>query len=230
MFNNLFSKAPSKSDEISCPYCGSILETIPERKKKCPACGNLIYPKNDYLSKKKLLMTEEQAINYDQERDAYYERKKIIKMIEEIGFSEKDYYRVKDDLRKQYGHEASDKDIYWRFSNERLGILMKKADFQQMKMIYYHQAIFLAEENRDFRAVLKESARCELLNYQISGVVTKVEILACGNSCEQCKSINGRVLTIKQALQEMPLPHPNCTSTIVSEKPGFCRCIYTAII
>jgi ssDNA-binding Zn-finger/Zn-ribbon topoisomerase 1 len=47
IFEKLFSKLNynTKNSEPNCPYCNIILDSFPERKKKCPKCGNMIFIK-----------------------------------------------------------------------------------------------------------------------------------------------------------------------------------------
>lgn len=213
-------------NEPVCPYCSSVLTVIPQRKKKCTVCGNPVYPRYHYLTKERLFLTQEQVNKYEQEVSAYYARLEIIQVIRGLGYSEEDFQKAKDYLKKKDGFEPSDRDIYWQFSHERLSLLMKQADFPGMSSVYYQQALFADRENRDFKRLLRESIRCELLGLKQSRVVNKVEILDAPDSCEPCKKQHGRILTIDEALREMPIPHPSCTSPMIGGRPGFCRCRY----
>jgi thiol-disulfide isomerase/thioredoxin len=64
-----------------------------------------------------------------------------------------------------------------------------------------------------------------LLNYKSSSVVKKVEILGGqANSCEHCKSLKGKIISISKALKEKPLSREKCTN------PKGCRCCYVPVI
>jgi hypothetical protein len=49
------------SPKPACPYCNFMLEEIPGRKKKCPACGHFIYVRTRPSDRQRILVTESQA-------------------------------------------------------------------------------------------------------------------------------------------------------------------------
>jgi len=51
--------------EIKCPYCSIELEKIPVRKSKCKSCKKIIYIRTNYLTSKKLLLSEKDATIFD---------------------------------------------------------------------------------------------------------------------------------------------------------------------
>ena len=53
-------------DISSCPYCQSLLEKRPGRKKKCPHCENYIYVRRDPDLDEKVLATEEQVADIEE--------------------------------------------------------------------------------------------------------------------------------------------------------------------
>ena len=65
-----------------------------------------------------------------------------------------------------------------------------------------------------------------LLQWNKSGVVLKVEILASDNSCENCKSQNGKIYSIGDAIKNKPLPCKECNNEVY----GYCRCTYLPVI
>jgi uncharacterized Zn finger protein (UPF0148 family) len=80
LLSKLFGGTDSKFERIgnldnTCPYCGSSLAERPKRKKKCPHCGNYIYVRTRPADRKKVLVTEEQAQEIEQQWEVYhYER------------------------------------------------------------------------------------------------------------------------------------------------------------
>ena len=57
-----------KTQIVICPYCNTLLDKMPTQKKKCPSCGNDIYVRTEYPSRKKLLLTKEQVDKLDAQR------------------------------------------------------------------------------------------------------------------------------------------------------------------
>jgi len=70
----------------NCPYCNKKLEIIPTRKSKCPFCDKYIYSKTRLSDKKKVLVTEEQKNQIDEEWNK--------KWIEKNGRNEEEQYEI----------------------------------------------------------------------------------------------------------------------------------------
>ena len=64
-----------------------------------------------------------------------------------------------------------------------------------------------------------------LLQYKQSDVISKVEILTALDSCENCKSQQGRIYTVEEAIKTRPLPCRDC-----NHEAGYCRCTYLPVI
>ena len=70
-------------------------------------------------------------------------------------------------------------------------------------------AHFLRVEGRSFFHVLREIQKCDLMVYKQVGF-KKVRILTTKeDSCKACSKLEGKVLTIEEALKTMPLPVKN---------------------
>lgn len=55
-----------------CPYCGVLLDNMPGRKKKCPACGEFIYVRTRPSDRVRVLVTEAQAEEIKAQWSAYH--------------------------------------------------------------------------------------------------------------------------------------------------------------
>jgi len=44
--------------------------------------------------------------------------------------------------------------------------------------------------------------------------------------CEACKQVDGKILSIKEALKTMPIPIKECTNYPYNENRSFCVCSY----
>ncbi|MDR9500965.1 MAG: hypothetical protein RI601_04140 [Desulfurivibrionaceae bacterium] len=71
LFDFLFKKKPTferiGNIEPVCPYCSISLDKKPGRKKKCPSCGNFIYVRTSPINNQKILVTEEQTIQLEEQ-------------------------------------------------------------------------------------------------------------------------------------------------------------------
>ena len=56
------------------------------------------------------------------------------------------------------------------------------------------------------------------------------QIVSQRNSCESCRSLDGTVLAVEEALQEMPIPCKACVYGVSKTEPfAWCRCMYIAV-
>lgn len=118
-------------------------------------------------------------------------------------------------------------DEKWKKFNEKLEKLMKGGDFFGLGATYYEMADFVKGEGKDegqFRELgYQMKLHCtdtELSRYKVSGVIKEVSILCTGDSCNFCKTLNGKSFSITQAILDKPIPVRRCT-----HKYG-CRCCY----
>jgi len=205
---------------ILCPYCGYRFDVMPQRKCKCPDCKQVVCPKSTPEHREKRLMTEVEAEEAEGLWDKYQQRRSALFTLSSFGLSET---HLEEQL-KTGGKSAADV-----VAALLLSVAESATDLHDRKMAFYQLALAAEREGHAFCEHLANAAMCELLRYQQSGV-QKVEILSAGegNACPQCQSQNGRVLSIVDALREMPIPCSHCIHTLVGDAPGFCRCCYVA--
>ena len=100
--------------ESRCPHCQTPLEKRPARKKKCPHCGEFIYVRTRPADRNKVLVTEQQAAQVD-------EQWTIVHGTLNIDQEEKrEFDAAKNELGKRFGSEPSDRDVWWSIYNKRL--------------------------------------------------------------------------------------------------------------
>jgi predicted RNA-binding Zn-ribbon protein involved in translation (DUF1610 family) len=214
-----------------CPYCKQILDKRPQRKKKCPHCGEYIYVRTPPSGNgSRTLVTEEGAKEIDKEWNRLHYRKKWLQTLAQYGISDNDFESHREMLRDRFGQEPGDGDVVWSLFHKALDGSMKGGDLQEVKMLYFEMALFLYQEGRGFSHLLEQSRKMELVGYKEWGRPMQVEILAGGDSCESCKAQNGRILTVDEALKTMPLPNKGCTYELKPGRPGWCRCVYLPVL
>jgi len=121
------------------------------------------------------------------------------------------------------------RDEKWKRFNKKLERLMYENNHWELVTTYYEMASFLEEEG-------KNGNRLRELGYQTKIKLhdddldrfkgtDKVEIITCKeNSCEACRSLDGRVFLVKETRERRILPVKGCT-----HKYG-CRCCYAPYI
>lgn len=226
------TKEVLKPKEIKCPYCSFVLEKMPTRKQKCKSCNNEYLVRTHYITKEKIILTDKEAISYDKEKEKYYIDKSLVdglKLHIDVD-KEKIDKLVKittKELTEKFGKPASLGDVAWSVSNKMVMEAIKDNDLNMLSFLYFQMSLYLYESGRDYRELKAKSFELDLLNYKKSEVVTKIEVLATNESCEHCKSLNGTIYSIKEALEKKILPCKECSYQI-NEKSGlgWCRCCY----
>ncbi len=215
-----------KKQKPNCPYCEASLDPVPTRKKKCPSCGQFIYVRRRPSDRKRILVTEEDAKRIEEEWKRIHEEQEYKQLLEHFSVSQKEYQNREKDLLKKFKTVPSQRDVFWAILNDRLLEAMKGKSWGKISELYREQAHFLIDEGKDPFRSLQESMRCQLRDYHSSGVVKKVQVYSAGNSsCDKCKELRGKILTVEQALETMPIPVDNCANSY-----GYCRCVYLPIV
>ncbi len=222
-------KGNAVESESICPYCKNTLEKKPTRKKKCSNCNNFIFVRTLPSTRQKVLVTENEAKKIDLEWDKVNYRKNAINQLSSYGINEKNYDNRKKELSKKLNSEANDGDVVWSLLNEQLNKKMKDNDFGFLSMIYADMALILYKEGKDCFTYQQQATKMVLLSHKQSSF-NNVKILTCGiNSCEACQKLDGKVFTIEEALEKMPIPVKECSTKMYDKNRGFCRCCYNIV-
>jgi ssDNA-binding Zn-finger/Zn-ribbon topoisomerase 1 len=200
-----------------CPYCGIKLNPIPQRKKKCPSCSKFIYVKRRLNEEVRRLVTEDDAKFIEQEWVSRSNAQELERILKEHNVDQDE----QEAIHTQLGLAASVNDIHWAILNRRNIEAMRSSNWSQSAGLYFEMALICHEEGKAFFHLLQEHSRCQLRSCQQLGI-ENVEILTTGNqSCPRCRSLQGKVFNIGQALLEMPIPVRDCEYW-----DGWCRCEY----
>jgi hypothetical protein len=216
-----------------CPYCKQNLSKRPKRKTKCPHCGEYVFVRTSPSGNgSKVLVTDDEAEQIDLEWQRIHSRKKWMQSLAQYGISDADFDRHKKSLGERFRQEPRDSDVVWSLFHEALDASMKSGDLRELKMLYFEMALFAYEEGRDFFHLLEQSRKMELTEFKKGGYVEKVSIITAGDaSCEACQKLAGRVFTVDEALEQMPIPCEDCTFDFRGRgQPGWCRCLYGAVV
>ncbi len=120
----------------------------------------------------------------------------------------------------------------WRRLSEMVRVAMQAGDLQSLKSAYQQQANILFVEGRPHLHVAQLARRVELMSL-LELDVAGVEVMTADDErvCAHCHSLEGKVFTIQEALEAMPIPGPYCTDGI-EQNPhsGRCRCSYRAVL
>ena len=111
--------------------------------------------------------------------------------------------------------------------NKKCPVCQSKIMLREGKLLTKEQAQEYDEKKHQRIARYIATSQMESLRrYQKSGVVKYAEILAASeNSCEACRCLNGKRLSVESELRNPTLPVKNCTSVY-----GHCRCCYLPVV
>lgn len=126
-----------------CPYCSCILEKKPGRKKKCPECGNFIYVRTRPLDREKILITEQQILEVEEQWAIANGRH------EEFLASRQQHEDTKTKLREKFGREPADHDVQWAIYNKELMEHARNGDWGLYRNVRFNMAEILRKESRD---------------------------------------------------------------------------------
>ncbi len=202
----LFSKAKKDTQtapSANCPHCGVNLDPVPQRKTKCRACGKDIYVKSDPFNKHTTYyLKHEDALSLDMVRDL------------QIG------EKLFSDAKSKALNNQSLSDIVWGLVNLEKQKAARKNDWQTISSITRRQARHLYETGREYFHI-QQAAVKEQLQGELAQGITHVKIISARDdrTCEKCRSQDGMVFTIKEAIEKMPLP-------VKCDNGEMCRCLY----
>lgn len=217
-------KVNKSEDATYCPYCNYQFPVMPQRKGPCPSCQKMIFVWYSTLQNTKKLITEEEAIRIEKEISEHIEKYELLNKQEMVNQSEDEMILLQNELKEKDPNVTLD-DAYLFLLNSKIAETESDSEKAQL---FYLKALLLDNSGKDFFDDLHEARRFELLNLKTHEYVSKVQIIANPDSCKACKVDADRVLSVDEALQQMPLPHRNCTRPLHGEN-GFCRCTYLIV-
>lgn len=238
MFNIFKTKTEEAPEEKTafCPYCSVNLEKIPTRKTKCKSCGKEFLVRTHYLTKQKVILTQNAADLYDIEKDKYYVDKSFLNSLTFLSGLEEDKMnklveKTRQDLSLKFGKQASLGDTLWGIANKLIQEEIKSNNTSTLKGLYMQMGMYLHNTGRDSGAVVANSFKLDLMEYKNNSVVTGVEVISANDSCDFCKANNGKIFKIADAIEQSILPCNSCTFKLNKEaKSGWCRCCYAPVV
>ena len=140
----------------------------------------------------------------------------------------KKYLLTEQETRAQ---ELNRRDTRWKELSEQVRVASQAGDLQALRLAYYEQAEILFVEGRNHIDTRQLSASVELRHLQSIGI-ERVSIRTSDDErvCAHCRSWEGKVISVEDALEQMPIPGPNCDDNSYGNPyGGRCRCGYKAI-
>ncbi|WP_287365162.1 hypothetical protein [Thauera sp.] len=187
--------------EPKCPNCGGLLKKVPQRKTKCPHCGEFMFVRATPNDPTKRLVTAAAADAIEKAWQERYTQGRV------------------DQAAGQFGLPAGLSANQLRAQLMRL--VMDERD-RPGAMQAAVQLMALAESNGRRDAAMRWYYAHQLKGLGERGF-EKAEVRAGLDSCPACQAVAGRELTIAEALQQI-VPSPGCEMV----STGRASCAYWA--
>ncbi len=148
-----------------------------------------------------------------------------------FGVDRDDFFQEGEKLTQRFGKQPASGDVLWSLYN-RLAHDSMSSGAAPSPFLYFLMAHYLYEDGRDFFHLLEQSRKMELTAYKRDGIFDKVYVITTRDaSCEACQKLDGKVFTVDEALEHMPIPCKDCTFDFAGTgQPGWCRCLYGAVV
>ncbi|MBN1319451.1 MAG: hypothetical protein JXA87_01285 [Thermoleophilia bacterium] len=206
---------------------------MPKSKRKCPACKEPIVPRT-LPDGTRALLTPQQADDLAREKHELAEERLLVKRLNAYGVGDQERREVEAELREQWGVVPSRRDVAWAAANRKVAQAGADGDFARLSSLYWHMAMQLYEEGRDHFELSRLSKKYGLLAMQNKvhpfdhlGLRFKLVVIP---ACPESHAYRGRQYSIEEALDEMPIPRPDCSYHYLSGRegsPGWCVCSHS---
>ncbi|MDD8011336.1 MAG: hypothetical protein PHH18_09185 [Acidobacteriota bacterium] len=204
---------------LECPTCKEKLVKYSVNRFKCPHCRKWIYYRDHTL----FTMEEyhRRREEYFRRRQEEWQRQELKEGLESIGLTEKQFLLREQELAKKAGIAPTKISVTMSLFNE---FILKVKDQHEQEQKYRNLAIMLNTSGLNVFHILKAGAKAKLAAYKKDGI--KNVYLLTGRMCEVCMKLDGQVMTIAKALENMPIPIQTCKNHPYNDDMPFCICSY----
>ena len=109
---------PMDLRKAECPYCKKALDKIPNRKIKCPHCGEFMYVRTRPKDNARVVVVKAEADKIEEEWARIHDHDRFFAR----GPSRKEKFeKERERLRKVFGKEPSERDVIWGILNKEIG-------------------------------------------------------------------------------------------------------------
>ena len=133
------------------------------------------------------------------------------KELQKVGKSQKDF----EEKRKAFvnaGKASEENDIYLGLYED---LIDECKDYQELEEGYSNMARFLDQLGKESFEFQQKARQARLLGFENEGI-SKVRIIS-AECCDSCSEYDGRVIELKKALLNLPMPSSLCGETMHSE-------------
>lgn len=197
------------TDIWPCPECGSLIEATPRKRRKCPTCGTPLYSLQSHgvFASRYLSAGQRRVIQLAKRIDGFYPG-----LLDPTNVSSLDVIRASKSAADPWPSLRSAVEC----GDDPLSALRAFcSNFQRtipdhILPSWLWQMAYMPW--KDPLTTRREMHRVQLRREQRSGVLKSASIVTQGRSaCPACAQWEGITFAIEEALDLMPLPHPDCS-------------------
>ncbi|MEE3022868.1 MAG: hypothetical protein VX367_09710, partial [SAR324 cluster bacterium] len=133
------------------------------------------------------------------------------KELQKAGKTQKDF----EEKRKAFvnaGKASEENDIYLGLYED---LIDECKDYQELEEGYSNLARFLDQLGKESFEFQQKARQARLLGFESEGI-SKVRIIS-AECCDSCSEFDGRVIELKKAMLNLPMPSSFCDATMSSE-------------
>jgi predicted RNA-binding Zn-ribbon protein involved in translation (DUF1610 family) len=198
----------------ACPACGTVLDSPPKSRGKCPSCGQSLVMRT--VAGQRVAFTPEQATAQAEADKASKRRAKFLKRLGYFDVTEQDWDAVYAEQTERFGRPSADGDVYWQLATDAAVRYEQSGQWIAAAQVRDDMAKFNVEEGRDWvgSARLAEQDTMRALQ-EYDGPDQAMILIAC--PCDVCQQAHLQVKPFRDFTAAWPLPHEDC------RRPP-CRC------
>ena len=201
-----------------CPACGEALPVGGAAARVCPHCRAQLVMRTRRADNVRLLLTREQARDFDETRTDAEKRADAVARAANLGLSLDEFERQERELTQLRGRPPAPREVFWTLAENAIPAARRTGEWHRLSLIYWQQAQLLFDEGRPYLDARREASRAELRKYAAARAITHVRTIATGG-CPSCRAISRQSFSVAEALRDLPVPNEECEN-------GWCRCTW----
>jgi len=135
--------------EPVCPCCATLLDKMPGRKAKCQHCGQFMYVRTRLSDRKRVLVTETQAKQIEEQWNAYNGPDSVgFFRARHVSIEDEEFRKERVAIAVKFGGTPTDNDVYWSIYNKRIIRHSRNWDWGLYRNVRFGMAEVLRSDNK----------------------------------------------------------------------------------
>lgn len=124
--------------------------------------------------------------------------------------------------------DPDDSAIAWKALQS---IKVAPEDHHGRSLLFFGMAMFLSYENKPSLMLQREAVRAQLMDAAAKGGCSEIEILKGRDGCKVCERLNGKHMSLTEAIQNPPIPCKGCSEPpLGDEGDPWCMAFFLPVL